>query len=134
MGLPAFDAFPRKLWTRLVAQQARAGTSADALNYPAAAGHPQLREAIAAYLAISRGVACGPEQIFVTAGYQGALSIVARVLVAPEAPVLVEDPGYHLTHRGSLRLVRALFRWRWTARECGSRTLPSAGIRPGWRW
>lgn len=100
MGLPALDAFPRKLWTRLVAQQVRAGNSADALNYPAAAGDPQLREAIAAYLAISRGVACRPEQIFVTAGYQGALSVVARVLVAAGTPVLVEDPGYHLTHRG----------------------------------
>ena len=116
MGLPALDAFPRKLWTRLVATQARSGNSADALNYPAAAGDPHLREAIAAYLAISRGVACRPEQIFVTAGYQGALSVVARVLVAPGTPVLVEDPGYHLTHRGLA--------------AAGARLVP---VRGGWR-
>jgi GntR family transcriptional regulator/MocR family aminotransferase len=99
MGLPALDAFPRKLWARLVAREARALSEA-ALGYPDPAGDYHLREAIAAYLAISRGVVCAPAQIFVTTGYQGALSLVARALIAPGAPVWLEDPGYHMTARG----------------------------------
>jgi GntR family transcriptional regulator/MocR family aminotransferase len=101
MGLPALDAFPRKLWARLVAREARALSSA-ALNYPDAAGAKRLREAIAAYLAISRGVACTPDQIFVTAGYQGALSLIVRALLTPGDAVWFEDPGYHLASRALL--------------------------------
>src|SRR5258708_7130283 len=82
MGLPALDAFPRKLWARLVAREARA-QSQTALGYPDPAGDPRLREAVAAYLAISRGVACPPDRVFIAAGYQGALSLIARTLIAP---------------------------------------------------
>jgi GntR family transcriptional regulator/MocR family aminotransferase len=99
MGLPALDAFPRKLWARLVAREARAMPEA-ALGYPDPAGDPALRAAIVAYLAVSRGVACTSEQVFVTAGYQGALSLISRTAVVAGAPVWVEDPGYHMTARG----------------------------------
>lgn len=99
MGLPALDAFPRKQWARLVAREARA-PAAGRLHYPDPAGEPQLREAIAAYLAISRGVACAPEQVFVTAGYQGGLSLIARALLMPGDVAWVEDPGYHIAARG----------------------------------
>src|SRR5262249_46933199 len=99
MGLPALDAFPRKLWARLVAREARALSGAH-LNYPDAAGDRGLREAIAGYLAISRGIACVAEQIFVTAGFQGAMSLVARTLIEPGAAVWVEDPGYYMAWRG----------------------------------
>jgi GntR family transcriptional regulator/MocR family aminotransferase len=95
MGLPALDAFPRKLWARLVASEARA-SAGSALGYPDPLGEPGLRQAIAAYLAISRGISCGPDQVFVTAGYQGALSLIARTLIDPGTPVWVEDPGYHM--------------------------------------
>jgi len=98
MGLPALDAFPRKLWARLVAREARS-LSTGALSHPDPAGDRGLREAIAAYLAISRGVSCTPGQVFVTGGYQGALSLVARTLLAPGAVVWFEDPGYHLARR-----------------------------------
>jgi GntR family transcriptional regulator/MocR family aminotransferase len=57
MGLPALDAFPRKQWARLVPREARALSEAG-LGYPDPAGDVRLREAIAAYLAISRGVPC----------------------------------------------------------------------------
>jgi GntR family transcriptional regulator / MocR family aminotransferase len=98
MGLPALDAFPRKLWARLVAREARL-LSIGGLSYPDPAGDRALREAIAAYLAISRGVSCTPGQVFITGGYQGALSLVARTLLAPGAEVWFEDPGYHLARQ-----------------------------------
>ncbi len=57
-------------------------------------GEPELRSAIARYLAVSRGVRCGPGQVFVTAGSQQALDLVCRVLVTPGETMLVEDPCY----------------------------------------
>ncbi|MBV8456503.1 MAG: PLP-dependent aminotransferase family protein [Acetobacteraceae bacterium] len=95
MGLPALDAFPRKLWAGLVAREARA-TQPASLSYSDPTGHLGLREAISAYLGISRGVSCSPEQIFVTAGFQGALTLIARTLLRPGEAVWVEDPGYHM--------------------------------------
>jgi hypothetical protein len=44
LGLPALDAFPRKLWSHLAARQARAPSATDMA----------CREAIAAYLAVAR--------------------------------------------------------------------------------
>ena len=99
MGLPALDAFPRKLWSRLVAREARALSSAGMAN-PDPAGYGKLRESIAAYLAIARGVSCTPRQVFVTAGYQGALSLVARTLIERGDQVWFENPGYHLARQG----------------------------------
>jgi GntR family transcriptional regulator/MocR family aminotransferase len=99
MGLPALDAFPRKLWSRLVAREARALSSAGMANLDPA-GYGKLRESIAAYLAIARGVSCTPRQVFVTAGYQGALSLVARTLIERGNQVWFENPGYHLARQG----------------------------------
>jgi GntR family transcriptional regulator/MocR family aminotransferase len=41
MGLPALDAFPRKLWSRLAAREIRR-TGPDQLAYPDPAGHQRL--------------------------------------------------------------------------------------------
>jgi len=98
MGLPALDAFPRKLWTSLTIRAAR-GMGADALAYPDPAGLRALREAIAGYLGVARGIQCTPDQVLVTAGFQGALALVARVLLRPGDAVWVEDPGYHLARQ-----------------------------------
>jgi GntR family transcriptional regulator / MocR family aminotransferase len=99
LGLPALDAFPRKLWSRLIGRTAR-GLAPRDLAYPDPAGWPPLRAAITAYLGISRGVACAPEQVFVTAGYQGALALIARALVRPGDQVWMEDPGYPFARLG----------------------------------
>jgi GntR family transcriptional regulator/MocR family aminotransferase len=95
MGLPALDVFPRKLWSRLAVREARKFGAAR-MGFADAAGHLPLREAIAGYLAISRGIACAPAQIFITGGYQGALDLVMRVLLRPGDAAWVEDPGYVL--------------------------------------
>jgi GntR family transcriptional regulator/MocR family aminotransferase len=93
MGLPALDAFPRKLWARLVARRARS-LSEIAMFSQDPAGYAPLRQAIAGYLAIARGIRCSTAQIFVTAGYQGALGLITRTLLAPGDAVWFENPGY----------------------------------------
>lgn len=57
-------------------------------------GEGRLREAIVAHLAVSRGVRCTPEQLFITAGTQQALDLAFRVLASPGDTVVVEDPCY----------------------------------------
>ena len=93
LGIPALDAFPRKLWARLAARRIRATTIAD-MNYGDPAGYAPLREAIAAYLRVSRGVACTPAQVFVTAGHRASLALVSRALLAPNDRAWVEEPGF----------------------------------------
>ena len=97
LGIPALDAFPRKLWARLAARRARATTAAD-MFYGDPSGHPALRAAIAAYLRVSRGVSCHPSQVFVTGGYRASLALISHTLLAKGDRVWVEDPGYTPTH------------------------------------
>lgn len=93
MGLPALDAFPRKVWARLAARAIRA-TQADDMAYPPFAGHAPLRTAIATYLQLSRGIDCTPSQVFITSGYRNTLELVTRALLQPGDGVWVEDPGF----------------------------------------
>jgi GntR family transcriptional regulator / MocR family aminotransferase len=92
-GEPAQDLFPFGLWARLVARRARRSL-APASYYQDPAGYAPLREAIAAHIAVSRGVRCAPEQIILTAGSQGALDLAARTLLDPGDAAWLEDPGY----------------------------------------
>ncbi len=92
-GMPALDAFPYELWAKLVARQARQAT-ADTLMYQDPAGYPPLRTAIAEHITVTRQVRCTPAQILIVAGSQGALDLVARLLLNPGDTAWVEDPGY----------------------------------------
>lgn len=98
LGLPALDAFPRKTWARLAGRNVRALETA-AMTYPDPAGYAPLRRAIATYLGISRGIACSHEQVFVTAGYRGALELVRRTLLQAGDLGWYEDPGYVLARQ-----------------------------------
>ncbi|SDV50620.1 MocR-like pyridoxine biosynthesis transcription factor PdxR [Chitinasiproducens palmae] len=95
LGLPALDAFPRKTWTRLASRAARSLDTA-ALRYPDPAGLPSLRHAIAGYLGVSRGFACSATQVFVTAGYRGALDLICHAVLRGGDLGWHEDPGYPL--------------------------------------
>jgi GntR family transcriptional regulator/MocR family aminotransferase len=98
LGLPALDLFPRKPWTRIHARQARQ-LSASEMLYPDPMGLPALREAIVAYLAVSRGITCATDQIVVTHGFQDALNLTAELVLAPGDAVWTEDPGYGFAQR-----------------------------------
>jgi GntR family transcriptional regulator / MocR family aminotransferase len=93
MGLPALDAFPRKIWARLGARCVRAMQPSD-MVHPSAYGLQVLRAEIAAYLQVSRGINCSPSQIFVTSGYRHTIALIGHALLKAGDRVWVEDPGY----------------------------------------
>lgn len=95
LGLPALDAFPRKVWNRLVGHRLR-GSEPARLGYPDPAGYARLRERIATYLGVSRGVTCLPEQVFITTGLRNTLELTLSSLSTPGAEFWFEDPGYIL--------------------------------------
>jgi len=64
------------------------------LDYLDPAGYRPLREAIAAYLGMARGVHCTAEQVIVVSGSQQGIGLSAQVLLDPGDAVWVEEPGY----------------------------------------
>lgn len=93
LGQPALDAFPVTTWARLVARHARKPASTDTGSRDNS-GRWALKEAIARYLALSRGVTCAPEQVLITNGYQGAIDLIARTILRGGDKVWFEEPGY----------------------------------------
>ncbi|AZG17171.1 PLP-dependent aminotransferase family protein [Cupriavidus pauculus] len=96
MGVPSQDAFPFKLWSRIQARAARRAAAAP-VGYPDPRGEPDLRQEIAAYLGVSRGLRCSPSQVFVTAGFSGALNLAIRGLRLEGRQAWLEEPGFPLT-------------------------------------
>ena len=96
MGLPALDAFPRKIWARLGARHLRSMQAGD-LSYPPQNGLPELRAAIAAHLQVARGIQCTPAQVFITSGYRESLHLFIHALLQGHEQIWVEDPCYPLT-------------------------------------
>ena len=93
MGLPALDAFPRKLWAKLGCRVLKSATPAD-MSYPDPLGLMSLRIALAGYLQVSRGINCKPAQIVITDGYRGSLDLICRAFLTQGQEVWMEDPGY----------------------------------------
>ena len=91
-GMPALEAFPFDVWTRLAARRWRRPSLP--LGYGDPAGFAPLRELLAAHLQAARGMRCAPEQIIVTTGAQQALGLVALMLANAGDKVWVESPGY----------------------------------------
>lgn len=96
------EVFPFATWRRLLLRNARKASPRD-FDYGPAAGAVALREAIAAHLRRSRAVACDSSQVIVVNGSQQALDLIARVLIEPGDPVVIEDPHY----QGTREVLRA---------------------------
>ena len=92
-GFPETTMFPSETWARLLSRNARQ-RSGDMIGYYNYAGHDALREAIAAYVGVARGVDCEPEQVIVVTGAQGALDLISRIVLDDGDQVWMEDPGY----------------------------------------
>ncbi|MCC9654518.1 MocR-like pyridoxine biosynthesis transcription factor PdxR [Rhodopirellula halodulae] len=89
--LPATDEFPTALWNRFSVEQSRWSDKHLRLGDPQ--GYYPLRESIAQYMAVSRGLSCEPEQVVMTSGSQQAFTMIAQLLLNPGDTVWVEEPG-----------------------------------------
>src|SRR5271156_3803666 len=93
VGQIAYDHFPFRVWSDLVTHHARK-VQASLMNYADPMGSLEFGEVIAAYLRTARAVLCDASQIMVVNGSQHALDLSARVLLDPDSPVWIEEPGY----------------------------------------
>ncbi len=78
-GSPDLSAFPRSGWLR-AARRALSIAPYDALGYSDARGRPELRSALADYLARARGVRASPERIIVCSGFTQGFWLLCQAL------------------------------------------------------
>lgn len=90
-GVPDLENFPKKTWSNIYRTHQNRPLL---LAYGGSQGLPELREALAHYLQISRGVRCDASQIIITNGAQEALSLCALVSLDKGDTALIENPGY----------------------------------------
>ena len=93
-GMPDPDNFPFNTWSKLLARRAKLARN-DLFGAYHVPGYPPLRQSIARYLTVSRGVNCTADQIVVTNGAQSAFDLLARMLLDPGDTVWMEEPGYY---------------------------------------
>ena len=92
-GVPDLAAFPRREWLA-AGRRALAAAPDHVLGYPDPRGLARLREALAGYIARSRGVAADPERIVVCGGFTQGLAVLAQALRGRGArAVAVESYG-----------------------------------------
>ncbi|WP_432484615.1 MocR-like pyridoxine biosynthesis transcription factor PdxR [Kineococcus esterisolvens] len=92
-GAPDLAAFPRAAWLRAERTVLRDATSAD-LGYGDPRGHLRLRAQLAGWLARTRGMRVGADDVLVVAGVAQSLALLAQSLHARGATRIgVEDPG-----------------------------------------
>jgi GntR family transcriptional regulator/MocR family aminotransferase len=96
------------------------------LNPPVLGWYP-LRQAIASYLNISRGLSCTAEQVLITSGYSGSLRLILDTLASRSDKVVFEDPAILWASSCSSGSCRACTRCRSIA-AASTRTTCSATI------
>jgi GntR family transcriptional regulator/MocR family aminotransferase len=92
-GLPDLTAFPRAAWLR-AERAVLSDLSPAAFGYSDPRGTPALREAVARWLARSRGIRADPADVIIVNGVAQALGLLAQVLRHEGfGEVAVEEPG-----------------------------------------
>jgi GntR family transcriptional regulator / MocR family aminotransferase len=92
-GLPDLAAFPRAAWLRAERAVLDQLSPAD-LAYGDPQGMPALRQAVAGWLARTRGIRADPAEVIIVAGVSQAIGLLSLVLRADGiTAVAVEEPG-----------------------------------------
>ncbi|MFK4524880.1 GntR family transcriptional regulator/MocR family aminotransferase [Bradyrhizobium japonicum] len=82
--------FPHEVWARCLRRSALRAAKREL----GPVNRTRLRQALAHYLAASRGVRATADQILILPSAQAALTLIAAALITPGDDVWVEDPGY----------------------------------------
>lgn len=131
MGCPASDAFPSALFSRLFRASVRKRLLA-LQRYADPRGEAELKREIAAQLVLSRGIRCHPSQVFITAGFTGALGVILRVLHLQGQQAWVENPGFpparSALQMAGLELVPVPVDAQGIDVDCGIRTARKAAL------
>jgi 2-aminoadipate transaminase len=90
-GLPGTELLPRE---RIGTALAAAVTDPAAVQYGETAGLRRLRETVADHESERLGRVVPADDVVVTSGSQQALDLVARAVLDPGDPVVVEEPAY----------------------------------------
>ena len=97
-GSPDTSTFPRSAWLS-AARRALSDAPDEALGYGDPRGRPELREALADYLARARGVHASADRIVICAGFSQALGLICRALHARGAKTLAMEAYGVQQHR-----------------------------------
>ena len=97
-GLPDLSEFPRTAWLA-AARKAVTAAPSGAFGYGDPRGQPELRAALAAYLARARGVRAAADQIVICSGFTQGLSLLGRVLAGSGAAAVGVEAYGHRQHR-----------------------------------
>jgi 2-aminoadipate transaminase len=89
LGLPAAELFPTRAVGAAIARLLDRDPRVLQYGPPSS----ELRDFVVALMR-RRGVACAPEQVFLTAGAQQGMSLLARLLLEPGSTVMLEDHCY----------------------------------------
>ncbi|PZS33917.1 MAG: GntR family transcriptional regulator [Pseudonocardiales bacterium] len=89
-GSPDLSSFPRSEWLS-AARRALVGAPAEAFGYTDPRGRPELRAALAGYLARARGVRAAPERIVICSGFTQSFGLLCQVLRARGATSLTTE-------------------------------------------
>ncbi len=93
VGRPDPASFPVKAWSRQIWKQLqRSSTALTQYNDPS--GLEALRFAISDHLGPARGIAVEADQIIIVGGCQDGFNLIARLLVEPGTPLVIENPCY----------------------------------------
>ncbi|MDZ7277805.1 PLP-dependent aminotransferase family protein [Pantoea eucrina] len=92
-GSPELRAFPHGQWQR-ISHQVQRTLGSRAMGYGDPLGYAPLRQAVADYLALARGVRCSAEQIVILTSSQQALQLLAMLFLDSGDSVWLEEPGY----------------------------------------
>ena len=104
LGRLTCPAFPRTGWLS-AARKALSAAPSQALGYSDPRGLPELRAALAGYLARARGVRASPERIVVCSGFTQGLALLCQALPGAGATrIAVEEYGRPGPVAGARRL------------------------------
>ena len=101
-GSPDLSLFPRPAWLA-AARRAVSAAPSGALGYADPRGRPELRAALAGYLARARGVQADPDLIVICAGFTQGLTLLGQVLRARGMTTLAIEACGQPSYRDQVR-------------------------------